>query len=148
MSLSKGRSSRPSGRAALAANVRGFASRNRIALALALALCGIAACVLTVEKEEVYTDPVTMITRTKVTRTGFMSNIANSFGGLIFGIILIPVSIGIIAWNEFRAVRVWKSLVEVEHKCRKISPKSIEPALDGKLVHFNGTRPSSPVVFL
>jgi hypothetical protein len=121
-----------------------LASRHRIALALAFLLCGSAACLLSVETLEHYTDPVTLIRRSRVTHTSFMSNIGNSFGGLIFGIILIPVSIGVIAWNEFRAVRKWKSLVEVEHKCRKISPDSVLSDLDGKLVHFSGALAAKP----
>ena len=96
------------------------------------------------ENKEQNLEHVTMISRSRVTHTGFMSNIGNSFGGLIFGIILIPVAVWIIAWNEFRVVRKWKSLVEVEHKCRKISPDSIQSALDGKLVHFNGALAAKP----
>jgi hypothetical protein len=137
---------RPSGlrRPTFASSMRQFALRNQMALALIFVLCGSAACLLTVEIKERYTDPVTLITRTRTTHTSFMSNIGNSFGGVIFGIILIPVSIAILVWNEFRAVRKWKSLVEVEHKCRRISPDSIQSALDGKLVHFNGALAAKP----
>jgi len=137
---------RPSGlrRPTFASSMRQFALRNQMALALIFVLCGSAACLLTVEIKERYTNPVTLITRTRTTHTSFMSNIGNSFGGLIFGIILIPVSIAILVWNEFRAVRKWKSLVEVEHKCRQISPDSIQSALDGKLVHFNGALAAKP----
>ena len=144
VSLSKTRPPQLSGWRASAANFRRFAVRNQAALALAFVLCGTAACLLTVESEEQYTDPVTLVSRSRVTHTSFMSNIGKSFGGLIVGIILIPVSIAAIAWNEFRAVRKWKSLVEVEHKCRKISPDVIQSALDGKLIHFNGPLATKP----
>ena len=144
VSLSRNHSPQVSGWRASAAPFRQFAGRNQAALALAFVLCGTAACLLTVESEERYTDPVTLVTRSRVTHTGFMSNIGKSFGGLIIGIILIPVSIAIIAWNEFRAVRKWKSLVEVEHKCRKIQTDEIQSALDGKLVHFSGALAAKP----
>ena len=101
LSFSKGRSSSVSGRSLAAAN-----------------MLGSAVCLLSVERNEQRMVPV----RTRVTRTSFASNVGSSFGGLIFGIILFPGwSIGIIACNKFRDVRKWKSLVEVEHKCRKIS---------------------------
>jgi hypothetical protein len=136
--FSEGRA--PSGlrRSTFASSLRQFALRHQIALALIFVICGSVACIYTVEVKERYTDPVTLITRTRITHTSFMSNIGNSFGGLIVGIIIIPLASAVLVWNEFRAVRKWKSLVEVEHKCRKISPDSIQSALDGKLVHFNG----------
>jgi hypothetical protein len=138
LSFSQGRT--PSERPSFAAKkyMRQLMSRHRIALALAFILCGSAACLLNVESVEEYTDPVTLIRRSRVTHSSFMNNVGKSFGGLIFGFILVPISIGLIAWNEFRAVRKWKSLVEVEHKCRKISPDSIQSNLDGKLIHFSG----------
>lgn len=138
VNFSEGRA--PSGlrRPTFASTLRQFALRHQMALALIFVICVSVACTYTVEVNERYTDPVTLITRTRTTHTSFMSNIGNSFGGLIVGIIIIPLSVALLVWNEFRAVRKWKSLVEVEHKCRQISPDSIQSALDGKLVHFNG----------
>jgi hypothetical protein len=140
--FSKNRSLEPS--IGLKSNIRRFVLRHQVALALAFVLCGSAACLLTFESVEEYSDPVSLRTRTRVTRSSFMNNVGNSFGGVIFGIILIPVSVFIIFWNEFRAVRKWKSLVEVEHKCRKVSSEKIQSSLDGKLIHVSGALAAKP----
>jgi hypothetical protein len=144
VSLSKTRPPPLSGWRASAANFRRFAVRNQAALALAFVLCGTAACLLIVESEEPYTDPVTLVTRSRHKNTSFVSQIRESLFGFILGIVFILVAIPIIVSTEFRAVRNWKILVEVEHKCRKISPDEIQSALDGKLIHFNGPLATKP----
>jgi hypothetical protein len=67
MSFSKGRSSSASGRSLAGANMLSFASRNRVALAMVIVLCGSAVCLLYVERNEQYTDPVSMDSRIRVT---------------------------------------------------------------------------------
>lgn len=74
----------------------------------------------------------------EVTRTSWGGRVARSFGGLIFGLILIVlVPIGLF-WNEGRAVTTERSLTEGQAVVVSVPSEAVDPANEGKLVHLSG----------
>jgi Transmembrane protein 43 len=71
------------------------------------------------------------------TSTSWFSRIGNALKGIIVGIILIPLSLGVLFWNEGRAVKTAKSLKEGASVVRSVGAQSVDPANDGKLVHVS-----------
>ena len=49
---------------------------------------------------------------TEITRQGWLSRIGESFKGILFGIIVIPLCLILLWWNEGRAVTTARSLAE------------------------------------
>ena len=49
---------------------------------------------------------------TEMTSTSWFSRIANSFKGILAGIVFIVLSIVLLSWNEGRAVKRYKTLKE------------------------------------
>jgi Transmembrane protein 43 len=74
------------------------------------------------------------------TSTSWFSRIGNALKGIVVGIILIPLSLGVLFWNEGRAVKTAKSLKEGASIVRSVGAQSVDSANEGKLVHL-----SSPI---
>ena len=74
----------------------------------------------------------------EVTHTGFFQRIGNSITGVLIGIALLFLSIGVLFWNEGRAVTTARSLAEGRGLVVSIDPARIDPANDGRLVHASG----------
>ena len=80
---------------------------------------------------------VDQITRT--VRQGFFSRIANSFVGILIGLLLVPGSVLLIGWNEYRTVHRSKGLAEAEQSVSGVvDPFEISQAQNDKLVHVTG----------
>jgi len=70
----------------------------------------------------------------------------NSFGGVVFGIILAAGAVVMLFWNEGRAVKRYKDLNEGAAIVVSIAADKVDPANEAKLVHFSGkTATDSPV---
>ncbi len=77
-------------------------------------------------------------TYTEVTHQGWFSRIGASIKGILFGIIIIPLCLILLWWNEGRAVTTAKSLKEGAAAVVHVPADKVEPANDKKLVHVTG----------
>ena len=77
-------------------------------------------------------------TFTEVTRTSWSSRIGKSIKGLIVGTLLVFVGIGLLFWNEGRAVKTHKALEESQAAVVSINVLEDAPQMNGKLVHISG----------
>jgi len=75
---------------------------------------------------------------TEVSTQGYFSRLGGSIVGVLFGILLLPLSVVLLYWNEGRAV---DSALALDHGAKAVleaPANKIDPALDGKLVHVSG----------
>ncbi len=75
---------------------------------------------------------------TEVTSQNWFSRIGESIKGILFGIIVIPLMIILLWWNEGRAVTTANSLKEGAAAVVHIEADKVDPANDKKLVHLTG----------
>jgi len=75
---------------------------------------------------------------TEVTSQNWFSRIGESIKGILFGIIIIPLTIIALWWNEGRAVTTANSLKEGAASVVDIAPDKVDPANNKKLVHVTG----------
>ncbi|HRH94465.1 MAG TPA: TMEM43 family protein [Prosthecobacter sp.] len=75
---------------------------------------------------------------TEVTSQNWFSRIGESIKGILFGIIVIPLMIVLLWWNEGRAVTTANSLKEGAAAVVDVSADKVDPANDKKLVHLSG----------
>lgn len=77
---------------------------------------------------------------TRTVRKGFFSRLANSFVGILFGLLLVPGSVLLIGWNEYRTVHRSKGLAEAEGAVTGVAdPFELSQTQNDKLVHVIGT---------
>jgi len=77
-------------------------------------------------------------TFTEVTNTSWFSRIGSSIKGLLFGILFIVAGVCLLFWNEGRAVKTYKALVESQGLVVSINAQEPAPQMNGKLVHLTG----------
>ncbi|MBO7721833.1 MAG: TMEM43 family protein [Kiritimatiellae bacterium] len=75
---------------------------------------------------------------TETVKIGWGSRIGGSFRGIIVGIVLFILAFPLLFWNEGRAVRATKTNAEGAAVVVEASPDSVDPAMEGKLVHVIG----------
>lgn len=75
---------------------------------------------------------------TEVTRRSWFSRIRSSFGGIVFGILLVLFMIVALFWNEGRAVQTARSLAEGAGIVVSVPAELIDAANEGELVHVTG----------
>lgn len=75
---------------------------------------------------------------TEVTSNSWFSRIAESFKGIIAGIVLIILSIVLMSWNEGRAVKRYKTLKEGAGAVVTVDTAQIDASKEGQLVHTTG----------
>ncbi len=76
---------------------------------------------------------------TRTTRQGYFSRLASSFVGLLIGLALVPGSVLLMSWNEYRTVHRARGLIEAESGVGEVSdPMEIMDGLEGRLVHLIG----------
>lgn len=68
----------------------------------------------------------------------WISRMGKSIVGVLIGIVLFFVAFPVLFWNEGRAVQTAKSLEEGSKKVVSVSPGTVDPANEGKLVHTSG----------
>jgi hypothetical protein len=77
-------------------------------------------------------------TYTETTHKSWFGRIGDALGGIIFGFILLLIGVGLLFWNEGRAVHTALSLKEGAKKVVEAKAEAIDPALEGKLIHVTG----------
>jgi len=77
-------------------------------------------------------------TYTEVTRQSWGGRIKNSFKGIVVGITMVALAFWLLWWNEGRSVRRYKSLKEGAGAVISVNATPVNPAHEGKLVHFTG----------
>lgn len=75
---------------------------------------------------------------TEVAQKGYFSRLGGSIGGMLIGIVLLPVGIGLLYWNEGRAVDAIRALDRGAKQVVEIAADRLDPTADGKLVHLAG----------
>ncbi len=75
---------------------------------------------------------------TEVTSQNWFSRIGESIKGILFGIIVIPLTIILLWWNEGRAVTTANSLKEGAAAVVDVSADKVDPANNKKLIHVTG----------
>ena len=77
---------------------------------------------------------------TRSVHQGFFSRMASSFIGIIVGICMVPGSVMLVSWNEYRTVHRTRGLAEGEKIVAEVADAfEINPALNDRLVHVTGT---------
>lgn len=74
---------------------------------------------------------------------GFGERLSNSFGAILMGLVLIPLSCWGLFWNEGRAIKTARALDEGKSIVRSIGTDRIDTALNGQLVHVAGPTKSA-----
>lgn len=77
---------------------------------------------------------------------GWFSRMGKAILGIPVGLMLIPISMVVLFWNEGRAVQTAKSLAEGRAAVVDATPESVNPANDGKLVHVTGMATTDEVL--
>ena len=81
---------------------------------------------------------VDQITRT--VRQGFLSRMANSFIGILIGLVMVPGSVCLVSWNEYRTVHRSRALAEAADVTVEVmDPFEIDSTQNERLVHVTGT---------
>ena len=76
---------------------------------------------------------------TQTTTTSWLSRIGSSLVGVLIGIILLPIAIVLLSWNEGRAVTAAAGLKRGLNSIIEINAESLNPQNNGKLVYLAGT---------
>jgi len=74
----------------------------------------------------------------ETTSQSWLSRLAGSLAGVIVGIVFILISIGVLFWNEGRAVQTARSLAEGGKIVLDVDPSPLDRANEGKLIHVSG----------
>ncbi|WP_207456761.1 TMEM43 family protein [Azospirillum sp. SYSU D00513] len=75
---------------------------------------------------------------TEVTVRGPFARLGNSLLGALFGVLLFLGSLGLLFWNEGRDFDAMTALNAGAESVVSISPDSVDPANEGRLVHLSG----------
>lgn len=75
---------------------------------------------------------------TETSSTGWFGRIGGAIKGVLFGLLLIVVSVPLLFFNEGRAVKTKKSLEQGERDLVTVSAEDPDAGNDGKLVYFTG----------
>lgn len=82
----------------------------------------------------------------EVTNQSWLSRIGGAIKGIFFGFVLIIIGIGLLFWNEGRAVKTHRALVESQAQVATVNAQEILPAMNGKLVHISGEATTNEVL--
>jgi hypothetical protein len=80
---------------------------------------------------------------TETTNQGWLSRLGNAIIGVVVGLVLIPVSVFLLFWNEGRAVHTARTLAEGKSAVVTVDGSKVDPADDGKLIHFTAPAKST-----
>lgn len=76
---------------------------------------------------------------TKTESTGFVSRVMSSFVGVLIGILMIPGSVILLSWNEYRTIHRARGLNEAAQVVVTVPQiDAIDANLDNQLVHLSG----------
>lgn len=68
--------------------------------------------------------------------SSWFSRLGKAFGGIIVGLVLLVIGVGLLIWNEGRAVKTYNTLKEGEGLVIDVSADAVNAANEGKLVHL------------
>ena len=77
-------------------------------------------------------------TFTEVTTQSWFSRIKNAFAGLLIGLIFFVGAFPMLTWNEKRSIERTRALRVVGAETTTVDPAQLNPAVEGKPVHFTG----------
>lgn len=77
-------------------------------------------------------------TVTETTSRSWLARIGSSLTGMLLGPIVVLVAIGLLFWNEGRAVDTARALEEGAGLVVSVAAGAVDPARDGRLVHVAG----------
>jgi hypothetical protein len=83
---------------------------------------------------------------TEVTHQGLGRRLGASFKGIFFGLLMFLVAFPLLFWNEGRAVKRYKSLVEGQGLVVSIQASEPQAQHQGALVHFSGMASSDELL--
>ncbi|NQW54235.1 MAG: hypothetical protein HQ465_23640 [Rhodospirillales bacterium] len=75
---------------------------------------------------------------TEVTSTSWLSRLGQAIVGVLIGLLAIVVSIGLLFWNEGRAIRTAQGLSEGAGIVRSVPADAVDPGNAGRLIHVSG----------
>lgn len=75
---------------------------------------------------------------TEVTNTSWFARLGQAVVGVVMGLIFVVVSIGVLFWNEGRAIRTAQGLTEGAGIVRSVAADKVDPSNDGRLIHVTG----------
>jgi len=75
---------------------------------------------------------------TDITTEGFGSRLIGSFVGMLIGLVLLPLSVALLYWNEGRAVNAEQALAQGAKQVVEIDAGHLDSGADGKLVYLSG----------
>lgn len=72
------------------------------------------------------------------TSQSWFSRIGGAIKGVFFGILFIVIAVGVLFWNEGRAVKREKALSEGQENVVMASATTVDPSNEGKLIYISG----------
>lgn len=75
---------------------------------------------------------------TEVTNASWFARLGQAIVGVLIGLMFVVVSIGVLFWNEGRAIRTAQGLAEGAGIVRSVSADSVDRSNDGRLIHVAG----------
>lgn len=75
---------------------------------------------------------------TETTTQSYGSRVGNAFKGILGGIVLVLAAIGLLFWNEGRAVHRANDLKECQALTKSVGSDKIDPQNEGKPIHTSG----------
>ena len=72
---------------------------------------------------------------TEVTNTSWFARLGQAIFGVLIGLMFVVVSIGVLFWNEGRAIRTAQGLAEGAGIVRSVSADFVDRSNDGRLIH-------------
>ena len=75
---------------------------------------------------------------TEVSSRSWLGRLGSSLFGILIGLILILVAIGLLTWNEGRAVKRAKALEEGASQVIEVASDRIDATNEGRLIHLSG----------
>ncbi|MBN9332627.1 MAG: hypothetical protein J0I64_04070, partial [Devosia sp.] len=74
----------------------------------------------------------------KTITLSWFDRVKQSFGGLVFGLVLVVAMVGLLFWNEGRAVQTERSLAEGAGLVVSVTASPLDPANESRLIHVTG----------
>lgn len=75
---------------------------------------------------------------TETSHTSWFERMKQAIVGVLAGLVMVAVSVGLLFWNEGRAVTTSRSLSEGASSVVGVQPTRVDPANEGRLVHVSG----------
>lgn len=82
----------------------------------------------------------------EISKPNWSERVSGSFKGIITGVVMILGGIGLLFWNEGRAVKTAKALEEGSGAVVSVAADKIDPANEGKLVHVSAVADTKEIL--